>query len=215
MKMTKNMPAPPFQWLTWAREIQALAQTGLVYSHNDYDLQLYHRLEDIAAQILVDHTTLSPDTILKNFHIQRGYAIPKIDVRAAIIRVGRFLFIWECSDGAWAMLGGWADVGESPAAMVAWEVQEESGCLVRVDKLVAVLDANRVSGVPMEFYQTYKLIFLCTITGGQASPSSETSAVDFFHPAQLPPLSSSRTGPEMLAEVFAYHADPTCPAVFD
>jgi len=29
------------RWLEWAREIQALSQTGLAYSGNDYDTQRY------------------------------------------------------------------------------------------------------------------------------------------------------------------------------
>ena len=99
--------------------------------------------------------------------------------------------------------------------MVVREVREESGYEVRVEKLVAVYDANRVPGVRMEFYPAYKLIFLCTITGGEAHPSNETSAVDFFDMEHLPPLSTCRTSQKMLEEVFAHFADPARPAMFD
>jgi ADP-ribose pyrophosphatase YjhB (NUDIX family) len=203
------------KWLDWAREIQALAQTGLTYSRIDYDIQRYHRLEGIAAEIIASHTTLPQETILENFRVQPGYATPKIDVRGAIIRDGKILLVQERSDGGWTMPGGWGDVGEAPSAMVAREVWEESGYDVRVEKLVAVYDANRLPGVRMEFYHAYKLIFLCTITGGGARPSSETSAVDFFDLQHLPPLSNYRTDRHMLEEVFAHFADPARPAAFD
>jgi ADP-ribose pyrophosphatase YjhB (NUDIX family) len=203
------------QWLDWARELQALAQSGLTYSQIDYDIQRYRRLEEIAAQILVSHTTLPLDTILENFRIQPGYATPKIDVRGAVIRDGRILLVQERVDSCWAMPGGWADVGDAPSAMVAREIWEESGYHARVDKLVAVYDANRFPRVRMEFYHAYKLVFLCTITGGEPHPSNETSAVDFFDLEHLPPLSSFRTNRSMIEEAFAHFTDPARPAAFD
>jgi ADP-ribose pyrophosphatase YjhB (NUDIX family) len=209
------MSEQPSKWLDWAREIQALAQTGLTYSQIDYDIQRYHRLEEIAAEIVASHTTLPQEAILENFRLQPGYATPKIDVRGAVIRDGKVLLVQERSDGGWTMPGGWGDVGEAPSAMVAREVQEESGYEVRVGKLVGVYDANRVPGVRMEFYHAYKLIFLCNITGGEARPSNETSAVDFFDLGHLPPLSNYRTSRQMLEEVFAHFANPARPAVFE
>ena len=202
-------------WLDWGREIQALAQTGLTYSRNEFDILRYRRLEEIAAQIIASHTSLPQEEILKSFRMQPGYATPKIDVRGAVIHEGRILLVQERLDGCWTMPGGWADVGESPSAMVRREVQEESGYQVRVEKLVAVYDANRLPGVRLEFFHAYKLIFLCTLTGGEARPSNETSAVDFFDLDQLPQLSVSRTNRQMLEEVFAHRADPDRPAAFD
>jgi len=203
------------KWLDWAREIQSLAQTGLTYSKIEYDILRYRRLEEIAAEIVAAHTTLPTETILENFRVQPGYATPKIDVRGAVIRDGKVLLVQERSDGGWTMPGGWGDVGEAPSAMVRREVWEESGFEVQVEKLVAVYDANRVPGARMEFYHAYKLIFLCAITGGEARPSNETSAVDFFDLEHLPPLSNYRTSRQMLEEVFAHFADPARPAAFD
>jgi ADP-ribose pyrophosphatase YjhB (NUDIX family) len=203
------------KWLDWAREIQALAQTGLAYSQIEYDKRRYRRLEEIAAEIAASHTALPTNAILENFRIQPGYATPKIDVRGAAIRDGKVLLVQERSDGGWTMPGGWGDVGETPSAMVAREVLEESGFEVRVDRLAAVYDANRIPGGRAEFYHAYKLIFLCTIIGGAASASDETSAVDFFDLDHLPPLSRFRTNRQMLEEVFAQFADPTRPAAFD
>lgn len=209
------MRKQPSKWLDWAREIQALAQTGLTYSKIEYDILRYQRLEEIAAEIVAGHTTLPIKSILENFRIQPGYATPKIDVRGAVVQDGKILLVQERSDGGWTMPGGWGDVGETPSAMVAREVREESGYDVRVDKLVAVYDANRVPGVWMEFYHAYKLIFLCNITGGEACSSNETSAVDFFDLEHLPPLSAYRTSRQMIEEVFAHFTDPARPTLFD
>ncbi len=201
------------KWLELAREIQAMAQTGLTYTHNEYDLQRYQRLTEIAAEIVASQAELSQGSVLENFQVQAGYATPKVDVRAAVIRNGRILLVQEKIDGKWSMPGGWADVGELPSAMVAREAWEESGFTVKADKLIGVFDANHIE--PLQFYHAYKMIFLCTITAGEARPSDETLAVDFFDPNDLPPLSELRTNKRILDEVFAHYSDPHRPAFFD
>ena len=75
--MSNSLP----KWLEWAREIQALAQTGLTYSQIEYDILRYRRLEELAAEIVAYQSTLPKESILEDFHIQSGYATPKIDVR--------------------------------------------------------------------------------------------------------------------------------------
>lgn len=202
------------RWLAWAREIQALSQTGLTYSLSEYEAHRYRRLSEIAAEIVREHTRLALQPVLDGFLSQLGYATPKVDVRGAVVRDGAILLVQERHDGRWAMPGGWAEVGERPSEMVVREVWEESGFHVVPRKVVGVFDANR-DGRPLEFYHAYKVIFLCDITGGQARPSHETLAVEFFPFDDLPPLSSNRTHRRHLAEVLAHLRDPNRPTAFD
>ena len=44
-----------------------------------------------------------------------------------MVREEQILLVREREDGGWTMPGGWADVGESPSAMVVREMKEESG----------------------------------------------------------------------------------------
>ncbi len=201
------------KWLAWAREIQAIAQIGLTYAKNEFDIQRYRRLTEIAAEMVASRTGLASGPLLESFQRQEGYATPKIDVRAAVIRERKILLVQEKVDGRWSMPGGWADVGELPAAMVAREAWEESGFTVRVDRLAGIFDANHVE--PLGFFHAYKLIFLCTILEGEARPSDETLAVDFFDLDALPPLSEMRTNRRMLEEVYASQANPARPAFFE
>jgi ADP-ribose pyrophosphatase YjhB (NUDIX family) len=201
-------------WLAWAQEIQAISQIGLTYSQTRFDTERYARLSALAAEIVESQTGLPTGLTLENFLVQPGYATPKVDVRAAVIRDVRILLVQERADGHWCMPGGWADVGETPAEMVVREAWEESGFRVVARKLVGVFDANR-TGTPLSFYHAYKLVFLCEIVGGEARPSDETLAVDFFPFDDLPPLSSERTGVRHLAEVAAHLRDPHRPAAFD
>jgi ADP-ribose pyrophosphatase YjhB (NUDIX family) len=111
------------------------------------------------------------------------------------------------------MPGGWADLGNAPASVAEREVWEESGYRVRAEKVIAVLDANRIE--PMEFYHAFKIIFLCTLVDGEPRTSNETMAVGFFGLDELPPLSRYRTNQDMLREVFAHVNDPSRSTAFD
>ena len=209
--MTKTNTPP---WLQWAREIQSLSQTGLAYAGTDYETSRYRRLMEIAADIVHTHTRLPKEPVLENFFEQPGYATAKVDVRGAAIRDGKILLVQERTDQRWCMPGGWADVGELPSEMVIREVWEESGFEVIPRRVVGVYDANR-GPTPMEFFHAYKIVFLCEITDGQARPSDETSAVDFFSFNDLPLLSPHRTNERHHAEVQAHLRDSKCPVAFD
>ena len=201
------------KWMDWAREIFSLSQSGLTYSGNPYDIERYKRLQEITAEIIAEQSNITKESALESFSMQAGYITPKVDVRGAVIRDGKILLIQERADDKWAMPGGWADLGNPPASVAEREVWEESGFRVKAEKVVAVIDANRVE--PFEFYHAYKLIFLCKLLDGEPRTSHETLAVDFFDPDHLPPLSSYRTSEAMLQEVFAHVANPNRPTLFD
>ena len=211
----RSLPhAPSTRWLAWARELQAMAQTGLTYATVHYDTERYSRIMEIAAEILGAHTGEPPEGIFASFSREPGYATPKIDVRGAVIRDGKILLVQERSDGKWCMPGGWADIDELPSAMVVREVREESGFTVVPRKVVGVFDANR-NGVPRNFFHAYKVVFLSELIGGASAPSDETSAVEFCDFDSLPDLSEQRTHARHVLEVRAHLADPLRPAAFD
>jgi ADP-ribose pyrophosphatase YjhB (NUDIX family) len=201
------------QWFAWAQEIFSLSQSGLTYSGNEYDIERYKRLQEITAEMIASQSELSKTSVLESFSMQAGYITPKVDVRGAVVQDGKILLIQERADGNWAMPGGWADLGNSPGSVAEREVWEESGFRVKAEKVVAVIDANRLE--PMEFYHAYKIIFLCRLLDGERRTSYETLAVDFFDPDNLPPLSVYRTNEAMLQEVFAHVANPDRPTAFD
>lgn len=201
------------KWMEWAQEIFSLSQSGITYSGNQYDIDRYRRLQEITAEMIASQSEMSRESVLESFSMQAGYITPKVDVRGGVIRENKILLIQERADNMWAMPGGWADLGNSPASVAEREVFEESGFQVKAEKVVAVIDANRIQ--PLEFYHAYKLIFLCQLLGGEPRISHETLAVDFFDLNNLPPLSVYRTNEDMLREVFAHVENPDRPTAFD
>ena len=202
------------QWLQWGRRLQAIAQTGLAYGKDPFDVERFEQVRTIASEIFGAHANLPTPAIERLFTAQAGYATPKVDVRAAVFRDGEILLVKETSDGLWTLPGGWADVGESPAECVAKEVHEESGFEVKVTKVLAVYDRDRHGHAALPF-AVYKLVFLCEIVGGQAAASVETSEVAFFPRDRLPALSLTRVVPHQILNAFAHLDDPTRATDFD
>ncbi len=202
------------RWLEWAREIQALSQTGLHYTTNEFDRSRYQRLNEIAAEIFAAHTNLGFEPLMHLFGAQTGYATPRVDVRSAVFQGDRLLMVRERMDGGWTMPGGWADVGDVPSEAAEREAFEEAGYVVKARKLVGVYDANRVG--PLDLFHAFKLVFLCDLTGGEAQTSNETSEVGFFSLDAIPsPLSGERTRPCQIQDAYAALADPNWVTVFD
>jgi|HubBroStandDraft_1064217.scaffolds.fasta_scaffold76455_2 ADP-ribose pyrophosphatase YjhB (NUDIX family) len=202
------------QWLLWARELQAIAQTGLTFSQDNYDLDRYRRLRAIAVEMLAVGSNTALERVQGLFDQELGYPTPKVDVRAAVFRDDRILMVREISDGRWTLPGGWADVNQSPKESVEREVREESGYEVRAVKLAAVHD-RRLHNRSAHPASIYKLFFICELIGGEPSPSIETSAVDFFARDQLPELSQGRTSPQQVERMFEYWKHPELTTEFD
>jgi hypothetical protein len=59
------------------------------------------------------------------------------------------------------------------------------------------------------------MFFLCKIEGGEATPSPETSSVDFFGVEALPPLSVSRITEDQIRFCFRAGLNATVPTAFD
>jgi ADP-ribose pyrophosphatase YjhB (NUDIX family) len=201
-------------WLDIAREIQQLSQTGAAFAITDYEKDRYKRLTEITAEIIEHHTTLEKESVTKVLMNHPGYATPKVDVRAAVIKDGKILFVQESTDKCWAMPGGWADVGNFPSEVAIRECKEESGYDVKPIKVIGVFDANR-SGRPLEFFHAFKIIFLCELIGGEAKPSEETLDVQFFDLNYLPSLSLNRTNEKHLNEIKLHLQNPNRQTFFD
>jgi ADP-ribose pyrophosphatase YjhB (NUDIX family) len=203
------------QWLTWARELQAIAQTGLTFSKDPYDLERYQRLRTLSLQIMAAESSTPLQRLEQLFEQDVGYPTPKVDVRGAVIRGGEILLVREVSDGRWTLPGGWADVNVSAGDNVEREIREESGYEARARKLVAVWDSHRQGYVYPHPHTIYKMFFLCELVGGQAKTSLETSEVAFFPVAALPELSLGRVNAGQIARLFEHARRPDLPTDFD
>ena len=209
-----NGNAPEERWLGWVKRLQAIAQDGLTYSEDPYDLGRYEMLRDVAAEILAAHSRGSLEQARGLLELETGPATPKVDVRAAVFREGEILLVKEPSDSGWSLPGGWADVGETAAEATVREVREESGYLVRAVKLLSVHDRDRHGHPPIP-YHVYKLVFRCELLGDSPLPEIDADRVAFFGEAEIPELSVSRVTRAQVGRLFEHQRNPELPADFD
>lgn len=202
-------------WLKWAKQLAAISQNGLTYAENDYDIERYEKVRQIALEMMSTQSNIGIDTLLTIFTREEGYATPKVDVRGVVFRDDRILLVKEKIDDKWTLPGGWADPCNSPSESVVREISEESGFETRVQKLLAVYDRSKHPHVPVIPFHIYKLFFLCEITGGSMQTSHETTAVDFFAEDRIPELSVSRVLSYQIARMFEHYRKPDMPTDFD
>lgn len=192
-------------WLTWAIEIQSIAQNGLAYCKNIYDIERYERLRDLAAEMLSYKTEISKDIVKRLFCNESGYQTPKIDTRAAIFKDNKILLVQE-NDGLWSLPGGWVDVLETLHSNTVKEVREEAGLNVEPQFIIAIHDQHKRNFPPFA-HRVLKSFVMCNVINGEFQPNSETLQSDYFDLQHLPPVNNEKNTIEQIELCFqAYHS---------
>lgn len=211
--MTPNSPEP--QWLTWARSLQAIAQSGLSYDPNPFDAERYEQIRTVAAEILAHHTEHDVDTVVDYFLKEVGYTTPKIGCRGAVFNTeNEILLVKETDDGKWTLPGGWMEVNFTPAENTEKEIFEETGLTTRAKRIIAFYDSRKHND-PHRITHIYNIIFECEIIEGELQTSIETSDVRFFPQDKIPELSMHRAAPDQIEHAFKFHVNPTAVPIFD
>lgn len=204
------------KWLEWAKQIQSIAQAGLTYSKDVFDLERFQQLRNLSVEIMSTYTTLDMEIVQKLFANETGYQTPKVDIRAVLFKDHKILLIQEKSDGKWALPGGWGDIGYSPSQVAVKEVKEETGYDSEAGRLLAVLDNTcACHNHPPSPYHIYKLFIRCHITGGKPKPGIETTDVAFFAQDELPVLSTARNTEPEIKLLFEFLENPNKEIVLD
>ena len=170
------------KWLEWAIELQSLAQAGLFYGKDPFDMERYERIRAIAAEMISYKTEIPEEKVKNLFCNEIGYQTPKLDTRAAVFQDGRILLVKE-NNGTWSLPGGWVDVQVSVMENVIKEVREEAGLVC-------------------------KIFVLCSVVGGAFEPNIETVESRYFGIDELPALAEEKNNEEQVRMCFeAYHTE--------
>lgn len=202
------------KWLEFAIRIQSIAQAGLQYGRDKYDRERYEELRRIAAEMAAEKTDVSADKIYGLFCNESGYQTPKTDTRAAVFKDGKVLLVHE-KNGTWSLPGGWCDVDQSVASNTVKEVREETGLIVRAERVIAVQDWRRHNAVNY-LYGVIKIFVYCVCEGGEFCENIETSEIGYFERDALPKnLAIEKTTAEQIGMCFDFLENTDAPALFD
>lgn len=194
-------------WLDIAKELQAIAQTGLEFTGNKYDVERYEMIREISVRILNKYTDAPVEKIIGAFAFEKGYQTPKVDIRGVVFRDNKLLMVQEGIDGNWTLPGGWADIGYSPFEVAEKEVWEEAGLKVQPKRLLAVYDKAKHDH-PQDYYHIYKLFILCDDLGGNIQAGMETLDVKWMDRNERLPLSTPRITQRQINSMFNYLDNP-------
>ena len=201
------------QWMDWAVELQAIAQNGLTYGRDVYDLERYERVREIAAEIMSVYTDIPLETVKGVFCQEKGYQTPKLDTRAAVFKEGKILLVKEKA-GVWSLPGGWVDVNESIKNNTVKEVKEEAGLDVEAVRLIAIQDRN-LHNKPLYAWSVCKVFMLCRVLGGRFQENSETVESGYFSREELPPLAEEKTTAQQVYMCFEACGDENWKPLID
>lgn len=200
-------------WLSWAKELQFIAQTGLTYSKDKFDLERFERLREISAEMINYKTDIPIDKVKELFCNETGYQTPKLDTRAAIFNDNKILLVKE-KNGTWSLPGGWVDVMESIKSNTIKEVKEEAGLNVVAERIIALQDRNK-HNFPLYAYGICKVFVLCSIVSGKFEENIETVASDYFDLEDLPLLAEEKTTKAQIEMCFQAYSDKNWKVLFD
>jgi len=202
------------KWLKWAIEIQSLAQAGLAYTSNVYDIERYERLREISAEMIEEKSNIGLDKVKGLFCNETGYQTPKIDTRAAIFKDNKILLTHE-NNGTWSLPGGWCDVLESVKSNTIKEVKEETGLDVETIKIISIQDRNK-HNKPVYAYGVCKVFVLCKVIGGKFVENIETTEIKYFSLDDIPSnLAEEKTNKEQIEMCFNAYKDKNWQTQFD
>lgn len=189
------------QWLAWIIELQALVQSGMTYCKNKRDKTNYLRLYEIASEMATLSCDKTAHEILEQFSAQKGYATPKIDVRAFVLQANKVMLIKEKNDDLWRLPGGFAVLNESPSETLIGLTYRDSGYLVRVNRLLALWDQQQHDHPP-QWPHSYQYCFHCMIIAEDEPQPAENKQMAFFEIEHLPQLATLGVTSQQMMQLY-------------
>lgn len=113
-------------------------------------------------------------------------------VTAVIRRGDEILMVERADNGAWTPVTGIVDPGEEPAVAAAREALEETGVVIRVDRLASTATTSEVVYDNGDRASYLDLTFACTWLSGEAHVADDESTDVRWWPLDaLPPMSEA------------------------
>lgn len=178
-----------------ADELRGIASVGLRFCENGYDKERYQQILHASARLVGLVENRAEEEIYAQYEGNLDHLSPVLCVEAAVFRDGKILLIQRRDNGLWAMPGGLAEVGETPAQAAERELWEEAGVRGKAARLLGLFDSLAWPvQVRMQLCMALFLVesedapFVRSEAEVGRGPGAESLDAGFFDPDHLPPL---------------------------
>ena len=224
-------------WLEWARELQAIAQTGLMFCRDPYDRERYGRRSTmITSQLPVDRWheiigeptpswIVSSTTLIASNSPARACVGPKQSIRGRLDPTSRPVTTIHRPARLATRAASFRSGGRHHSGIPGGIIPLYPGGFVEIGNPARRLGRREPDrgakrrtkqGHAPRVFSCCKFFFVCALIGGRAATSHETSEVEWFHEANIPAdLSLERVLPQQIRRMFAHRRDPSLPTDFD
>lgn len=170
--------------LSLLEHIRSIAQLGLRYANDPYDVERYEKLLELASEEYSEIADVKKSIVMEKFRSELGHITPKVGVNGVIFSPeGKILLERRADDGSWGMIGGWCDAGETPQESLKREFLEETSLNVKVNELIDIF--TRKPGNFGQPHTSYHPLFACEIMEGNLQTSFESLELGFYKPSDV------------------------------
>lgn len=160
-------------------ELRAIAQLGINYTKDPFELERYNKLLQLAADNYSEITGLSSTEIKERFNKELGYITPKIGVNGALFnQAGQILLERRSDDGLWGIPSGWVDVGEGPETALKREFMEEANLVIAPVEIIKFY--TRLPGEFNQPHTSVHILYYCRYISGDLKKSHESLELNFM-----------------------------------
>ncbi len=78
------------KWLDWAKQLQSIAQAGLTYSKDLYDIERFQQIRQMSMEIMSQYTNTQLEIINDLFANETGYAHHKWILERSFFRMIKY-----------------------------------------------------------------------------------------------------------------------------
>jgi 8-oxo-dGTP pyrophosphatase MutT (NUDIX family) len=171
-----------------ADEMRGMASLSRRFAESVYERERADRMMELAVKVAALADQGSQGDVRAIFDTESWLRFsPAIGVEAAVFDAdGAILLAQRKDSGQWAMPGGIAEIGQTPAESALRELWEEAGLRGRVSRLLGIFD-GRFWGTRGKVHLVHP-VFLMECEDLQPVPGIEMLDARFFSPDRLPDL---------------------------
>lgn len=169
-----------------ADEMRGMATLGREFAGNIYEVERAHRMMALAAKVAALADEGTQEAVRTVFDAEPWRRIsPAIGVEAAVFDAqGGILLVQRKENACWAIPGGIAEIGQTPAEAALRELWEEAGLRGAMRRLLGVFD-GRLWGSQSKVHILH-LVFHVECMAHMPVPGVEMLDARFFAPDALP-----------------------------